>query len=260
MKGIWEYIIIFCIIIVVVILLWQTAPFKYQFSDILTPTSNPLPRWEPLEPTPFTPPIFIKTPKEITKGDKTGKKVIFTFDGGAGTQSVKAILDTLAKHDLKSSFFLTGQWAIKNSSLVEEIANDGHEIFNHTYTHSHLTQITSEEIIQELQKTEDVILKLTGKTTKPYFRPPYGDRDTRVLQVAATKGYQSIFWTVDALDWKEGIGAQEVLQRIFAGLKPGTIYLMHIGDTITGQILDEVLSAIKEQGFAIVPLTQGIES
>ena len=78
--------------------------------------------------------------------------------------------------------------------------------------------------------------------------------------VALRAGFQSVYWTTDALDWKEsqGITASDVKSRIFSNLAPGAIYLMHLGDTLTGAVLDEVLTEIEARGYSIVSLTEGI--
>lgn len=219
----------------------------------VTGTIAPTPSLPPNEPS--------KTPLEISKINTNRKQVVFTFDAGSGTQSAQPILDTLRKHSVKGSFFITGKWAEQNPELVKKISQDGHEIFNHTYSHPHLPQISDQAIIDELQKTEAIVQSLTDRTTKPYFRPPYGDRTLHVRDIAAQQGYQSVFWTVDALDWKEteGYTAQQVKDRVLGNLAPGTIYLMHIGDTITGQILDSVLREVKSQGYTVHSLTEGLK-
>lgn len=197
---------------------------------------------------------------EIVRGVSDKKQVIFTFDGGSGAESGEAILSTLKKHGVIGTFFLTGKFAEENTELVKEIAREGHEIFNHTYFHPDLTTMSEEGIKNELTRADEAIQNLTGKSTKPYFRPPYGARNERVRAVAAEAGYTSAYWTVDVLDWKEneGFTAEEAKKRILSNLAPGTIYLMHIGDTITGKILDEVFTEIESRGYAIVSLTQGI--
>lgn len=211
---------------------------------------------EPQLPT-FEPGII---PPEIAWGDKTKRQVIFTFDGGSGTQSGQAILDTLKGHGLQSTFFLTGQWISKNPDLTVQMVQEGHEVFNHTYMHPHLPQLSEGQIIEEFQKTEDILLQTAGVSTKPYFRPPYGERDSRVLEIASKEGYQSVFWTIDVQDWREseGFTDEQAKERIFKNLKPGTIYLFHIGDTITGRILNEVIRRIKEEGYEVVSLRQGL--
>lgn len=206
-------------------------------------------------------PIFETTPPEIIRGNQTQKQIIFTFDAGSGVQSAQTILAVLEKYNLKATFFITGAFAEKNRQLVKEIVAAGHELGNHTFTHPRLTQISDEQITAELEKTDSLIEEITGRTTRPYFRPPYGDRDQRVLDVAAQAGYRSVYWTVDALDWKENQGetAAQVKARILSNLKPGTIFLMHLGDNLTGQILDEVLGEIQKQGYAVKSLSEGIE-
>jgi peptidoglycan/xylan/chitin deacetylase (PgdA/CDA1 family) len=214
------------------------------------------PEQEPAdEETPF--PV---TPAEIVWGNRNEKQVIFTFDAGSGTNSLQSILETLAKHNVKGTFFLTGKWAEQNPEAVKQISDANHEIFNHTYDHPHLIQLSASEIQNELQRTNEIIKNLTGVSTKPYFRPPFGERNSAVLDAAAQAGYQSVYWTIDVLDWKEdsGFTAEQAKERIFGNLSAGTIYLMHVGDNITGEILDEVFTQIENQGYKIVSLMQGV--
>lgn len=198
--------------------------------------------------------------EEITHGDKNKKQVIFTFDGGDSATSGTKILDILEKHHVKGTFFLTGKFIEKNSVLVRRMNGAGHEIYNHTYSHPYLTSITDDEIGGELWKMEKVLETTVNESSKPYFRPPYGDRDERVLKKAFSSGYQSVYWTIDALDWKESEGETDgtVRYRILSTLAPGNIYLMHIGDNITGNILDELFTTIESKGYKIVSLTQGL--
>lgn len=170
------------------------------------------------------------------------------------------ILDIMKAKNLHTTFFVTGKWASIHSDELRLIAQQGHEVFNHTYDHPYLTQVSDGQIQDELQSTDQLISTVTGKTTKPFFRPPYGDRNSHVLSVAKKAGYRSVYWTTDALDWKEstGISDQEVKDRIISNLKPGAIILMHIGDSITGRVLEEVITTIQQKGYTIVPLSQGL--
>lgn len=218
-----------------------------------SPTQTPV-------PTPFPTFATIEAQPEIVWGNRNKKQVIFTFDAGAGTQSVTKILEVLKKYNIKATFFLTGKWAEENPEFVKLISQSRHEIFNHTYSHPHLTQVSDGTIIDEFRKTDELIQSLTGKSTKPYFRPPFGERNSYVLDLAATQGYRSVYWTVDALDWKESEGytQDQVKERIFSNLNPGTMFLMHVGDNITGNILEEVILRLRSQGYTIVSLTEGI--
>ncbi|MDD5589722.1 MAG: polysaccharide deacetylase family protein [Candidatus Portnoybacteria bacterium] len=203
-------------------------------------------------------PLF-KIEGEISRGNPNKKQIIFTFDGGSGINSGEKILEITAKHDVKATFFATGKFAEKYPNFIKQAAADGHEIFNHTYSHPYLTQISDEQIKEEFTKVDDVIKSLTNKDTRPFFRPPYGDRNAHVLEVAQNEGYQSVFWTLDALDWMPEKTTEQTKDRILSNLKNGSIILMHIGDNITGQILDEVFTEIEEQGYKIVNLSEGLK-
>lgn len=202
-------------------------------------------------------PLVIKG--EISRGNPNKKQIIFTFDGGAGNNSADKILETAQKHNLKLTFFVTGKFAEKYPDLIKKITANGHEVFNHTYSHPHLTQLSDEQIKEELERADRVINNLTGTTTKPFFRPPYGERNQHVLQVASELGYQSVFWTIDAWDWMPDKTAEQVKQRIYSNLKNGTIFLMHVGDDVSGNILDDVFTKIESEGYEIVGLTEGIK-
>jgi peptidoglycan/xylan/chitin deacetylase (PgdA/CDA1 family) len=197
--------------------------------------------------------------QEISHGNIHKNQVTFTFDGGSIDVSGYKILEVLEKHKVRGTFFLTGKFVEANPALVQKMVAGGHEIFNHTYSHLDLTTVSATEIINQFEKMENVLLNTAHVSPKPYFRPPYGSRNPFVLNTAATAGYQSVYWTTDALDWKEGISPNEVKSRILSGLTPGAIYLMHIGDSITGDILDEMITTIEARGYKAVSLTEALQ-
>jgi peptidoglycan/xylan/chitin deacetylase (PgdA/CDA1 family) len=206
------------------------------------------------------PAINATSDKEIVHGDTTKKQVIFTFDGGDSSLSSHRILKALAKHHVKGTFFLTGKFVQANPDLVRQMATSGNEIFSHTYSHPHLTTLSDAEIAGELMNMEHVLIAIADVSPRPYFRAPYGDRDARVIADVFKSGYESVYWTVDARDWMEPQGETNasVEDRILSNLAPGNIYLMHLGDNITGSILDDVFTKIENQGYKIVSLTQGL--
>ncbi len=228
----------------------QIAPITSPVISVTNPVINSAPG-AILRPT---------SKKEIVRGDTSKKQLIFTFDGGDGDQSTDGILAALAKHHVKGTFFLTGKFIETHTASVRKIVAGGHEIFNHTYSHQYLTSISDAKIATELQKMAQTLASTTGLSPKPYFRAPYGARDARVLADVSAQGYQSVYWTVDALDWKEpkGYTNADARTRILAHVAPGNIYLMHLGDTITGAILDDVFTILEARGYKMVSLTQGL--
>lgn len=246
------------------------------FTPTPTITNTPTPTFSPtLTPTllPTIKPTSIVTSAkpEISRGNTSKKQIIFTFDAGSGNQSAQKVLNIAAKYNLTLSFFLTGKWAEQNPSLTKAMSLAGHEIYNHTYSHPRLPDISNDKIIEELNKTNTIIKNITGKSTTPFFRLPYGyhggtEDSKRVLGLAASLGYQSVLWSLDALDWwststpynGQTVNDDFVKNRIFSNEKNGAIILMHIGDDITGNILDDVFAKLIADGYSIVPLSKGL--
>ncbi|KAL1923944.1 uncharacterized protein VTP21DRAFT_6979 [Calcarisporiella thermophila] len=123
-----------------------------------------------------------------------------TFDDGP-TEFTPALLDFLKQNNLKVTFFLMGSQVRKLPEFVKRAFADGHELAGHTWSHTPLTTLTNEQIIAELKWTEEVIFQTVGKRIK-YFRPPQGDMDDRVRDIAAQLGYKIFQWDVDTNDWK----------------------------------------------------------
>jgi len=257
------FIFIFVCAGVVAFFWWQSR----EGVIVLTPSPSISPSESPQPEASISPEISSVLPAEIpywqkgeiSRGNPNKKQIIFTFDAGAADNSALKILDVLKKHGVKSTFFLTGKFADKYPEITRMISQGGHEVFNHSYSHPDFTKISDEEMKSELEKAEMAISLKTGKTTKPYFRSPYGARNNNVSAIAKENGYQLVFWTLDALDWKEGKTPEDVKQKIYSGLKNGSIVLMHMGDDITGNVLDEVFTKIENDGYRIVSLTEGLK-
>lgn len=216
--------------------------------------SNPKP---PSNPIPDPPPTQVLP--EITRGNTAKQQVIFTFDCGSTIQSAEAILHTLEQYNVTTTFFVTGECAATYPELIKKMAQEGHEIFNHTYSHPDLTTLSDTQIRDEFHRTEEIMHSLIGATTKPYFRPPFGARNSHILTVAAQEGYRSVYWTTDSLDWKEDLSPEEIKDRVLQNVTPGAIYLMHVGSHATGDILEELFVEITARGYDIVPLTEGLQ-
>ena len=193
---------------------------------------------------------------EFSRGDPNSPKIALTFDAGWENKPGTKILDVLAKHHLHSTFFLTGKWVEKNPDLTRRIAAEGHEIGNHTWSHRRLTKLSTGEITEEADKTEQLIVKITGKSTKPLLRVPYGSRDKRVLAVLAKLGYRSIYWDEDCWDSvKPNVTSAEIEERVLAKTRNGSVVLMHIGSEATANGLDSILEKLQAAGFQ--PMTVG---
>lgn len=142
----------------------------------------------------------VYTPVLVIKGVVDAPKVALTLDAGASSAPTPAILDTLRERNIRITFFLTGQWIRNNPELARRMVAEGHELANHSTNHPDFRTLSDEQIIAELADMEQALFEATGAAARPYFRPPFGAYDQRVLHVLIGQGYMPIYWTLDSLD------------------------------------------------------------
>ena len=226
-------------------------------TPIPTPFPTPIPTPTPTPPlstscTP-APGVTAVSAVEIARGNVARKQVALTFDAG-GEDGVRAasILDTLRSKGVRATFFVEGNWASQSDTyrgLVRRMANEGQEIGNHTLTHPYSTTLANAAFCAELNQADRVISGIDGRTTRPLWRPPYGDRDARIRTLAAGLGYRTIYWTVDPRDWDAAVTEQMIYDRVMAGVQPGAIILLHVGGANTWRVLPRLIDGIRAAGY-----------
>lgn len=182
------------------------------------------------------------------------KVLAISFDAAYGDQYTREILDILDRFNVKTTFFLVGFWIDKYPDAAEEIYRRGHELGNHSTTHPQMSKLTEEEIRKELKITGDKIKKITGKDPV-LFRPPFGDYNNRLIEVAREMGYYTIQWDVDSLDWKE-LGVEPVVNRVLSRVDKGSIVLFHNNAKYVTQFLPVILERLQKEGYKIVPVSK----
>ena len=130
----------------------------------------------------------------------------------------------------------------------------GRKFGSHSDTHPHVNNLSYEKNIEEIEKSNDKIEKLTGSRTKLY-RAPYGEYNNTVIKAATDKGYHTIQWSLDTLDYT-GLTGDEMWARLEKKLSTGDIFLSHNGTKHTADSLDMLLKNIKQKGFEIVPVSE----
>ena len=183
-------------------------------------------------------------------------KVSVSFDAAWGADDTDELLRILEENDVKSTFFLCGYWVEIYPEEVKKIAEAGHDLGNHSATHPHMSQLTAEQITEELQKCHQNVKELTG-IEMDLFRPPFGEYDNEVIDTATENGYYSIQWDIDSLDWREH-GVQAEIDQVLnhKHLDNGSIILFHNDAKYTPQALDTILKGIKEKDFEVVPISE----
>ena len=204
-------------------------------------------------------------------GDPNELQVALTFDAGADRGYAAEILDLLADYGIKASFGMTGRWAEENPDLVQRIVDEGHMLFNHTYSHNSLIgagsgtdPMTYEVLLDELTRTEQIVRDLTGYEMKPYFRAPYGEWDEERLAYLYDAGYYlNLYWTCDTQGWN-GWTADRINAYCTVNLKPHEIILLHVGAGGAGAegdlaSLPGMIASFREQGYEFVTVEEMLQ-
>ena len=176
-----------------------------------------------------------------------------TFDDGpnfAGDNTMNKMLDILEKHGVTASFFLiANKISAENTAVIERAMKMGCDIENHTWSHPDMTKLSREGIIEEYEKCDEAIVKITGK--KPVlFRPPFicvNDLMHEVIHVPFICGH-------GCEDWVKERTADERYKLMMANVQDGIMYLLHVddGNEATLELVDRAIPALKELGFEFV--------
>lgn len=190
---------------------------------------------------------------------KTDKKQIaLTFDISWGEKRPELILDALEDNGLKgnATFFLSSPWSEEHTDIVQRIVDDGYEIGNHGYKYVNYSELSNEEIKNQIQKSHAILTDLTGKEPK-LIRTPNGDFDSRVLEIADSLGYTVVMWDTDSKDWLTP-GVDEIVNTVVNNTHPGDIVLMHASDSAkqTAEALPLIISKLRKQGYEFVTVSQ----
>lgn len=182
--------------------------------------------------------------------DINDKSVSLTFDiNWTQKDNTQVILDVLNKYNIKATFFIMGGWVDyneENQNILKKIKEGGHEIGNHSYKHPSFTKIGGDRITEEIEKTNDVIKKITGDKPK-LVRFPSGDYNKQVNSWVRDLGYITIQWDVDSVDWKEK-DPKEEFNRVMKNTKNGSIILFHNAKNTPDNLI-KIISSLKNQGY-----------
>ncbi|WP_353893725.1 polysaccharide deacetylase family protein [Proteinivorax hydrogeniformans] len=199
---------------------------------------------KPKEPRP--------TKRPVSRINTSQKKVALTFDDGPNAQTLTQMLDILAEYDVSATFFVIGSTAKANEHLLQQIVDDGHQVANHSYTHSRFSQLNYEQSRQEIIKTQNII---GNYSTGRYFRPPYGAYTDTTLEVAYSEGFEVVMWSVDTRDWETN-DPDRILNTVKSNTQPGGIILFHEGHQVTLKALPDVLQWLISEGYQFVTIEQ----
>ncbi len=196
-------------------------------------------------------------------GDTTKPILYLTFDAGYENGCTAKILDTLKKHEVKAAFFLVGNYIEKNADLVRRMVEEGHIVGNHTMHHYDMSKLSDKAAFsKELQDLETLYQDTTGQAMPKFYRPPQGIYSEENLKMAQELGYKTVFWSLAYVDWNND--SQPTAEQAFSKLLPrthnGAVVLLHSTSKTNAEILDELLTKWKDQGYTFATVEELFQS
>ena len=177
-----------------------------------------------------------------------------TFASPWGNEDTQTLIDILAQYDVKTTFFVVGDWAEKYPESVKALHDAGHEVMSHSNHHDHYNSLSTQQIIDDVTASNQRISASTG-VTPTLIRCPYGEYDDHVIAAIRSMGMEPIQWDVDSLDWKD-YDAETICKRVTSKVQPGSIVLFHNAALHTPEALPTILSCLINDGYTVVPISQ----
>lgn len=179
-------------------------------------------------------------------------RIVLTFDQGYENGFTDEILDVLKEKQVSAIFFLTGDYAQRESELVKRMLAEGHCLGNHGMKHAAAPTLSEEALQHELMDLHQYVQEHYDYTMQ-YFRPPCGEYDEQVLQTVQALGYQTVFWSVAYVDWNPDAQPEPTaaLQTLTDAAHGGAIYLLHSVSETNAAILGELIDALRDKGYTL---------
>lgn len=174
--------------------------------------------------------------------ERNDNKVSITFNCAWGNEDIDSILKSLDDYNCKATFFIVGEWAEKYPDSVKKIQAAGHEIGTHSYNHRDYTKITSKELMEDIQKCDDIIASITGEVPK-LVRTPSGAYNNSVVKAVESLDKICVQWSRDSIDYNDA-SVDDIYKRSIEKMSNGDILLLHTGTKNTAAALPRILDSI----------------
>lgn len=184
-----------------------------------------------------------------------------TFDDGPNDPHTLELLDLLSKHDVRATFFLIGRYVKQRPDIARKIAQRGHVIGNHTFTHARLMYLPTGRVRQEILQCGEAISNAVGEHSN-LFRPPWGGRRPGTFSLVRQLGMEPIMWNVSGHDW-DAPSVERIERNVMDNVRGGDVILLHDGGhaafgtdrSKTVAAVDRLITRFKSEGreFATIP-------
>lgn len=198
----------------------------------------------------------------FTRLGRDTKQLALTYDDGPNDPHTLRLLEVLARHDVRATFFLIGRYVRQRADIVREIAEAGHAIGNHTFTHPLLTLKSGSDIRNQLMDCRSALQDAIGEHSN-LFRPPFGGRRPAVLRIARELGLEPVMWNVTGYDWSAP-PAEVIERKVSRRIRGGDVILLHDGGhkqmgadrSQTVLATDHLITRYKLEGYQFVTIEQ----
>ncbi len=199
----------------------------------------------------------MRAPLGIEDRTASGLGYALTFDDGPHAQGTPAVLEILARANVRATFFLVGEQVRRNPTLAREIAGAGHGIGLHCYRHRNLLRLTPGQVRDDLDRAQELIGDHAG-IAPALYRPPYGILNAAALSLARARGWRTMLWSHWGRDWEARATPQSICSRVTDGVDDGAVLLLHDADDYsaagswqrTVAALPHVLETLEERGLS----------
>lgn len=172
------------------------------------------------------------------------KEIALTFDDGPWGPTTPTVLDILIDRKIPATFMICGEHAQQYPEILKRASENSNFVFgNHTFSHPHLIDLSTEDIKQELLRTDEIVKKITGKSLS-FVRPPFGDCTGETLKVI---NRPVICWSLDTMSWDHN-SAEKCVEAIHKA-KDGDIVLMHDFQRADAIALPKILDYLEKEAF-----------
>jgi peptidoglycan/xylan/chitin deacetylase (PgdA/CDA1 family) len=191
----------------------------------------------------------------IQRGTGDGNIISFACNVDWGNEYIDSMLNMLDKYDVKITFFITGRWASEYPGIAQKISSRGHEIGNNGYYNKSYSNLSYDDALDDIKKTDELLRELTQYDVK-LFSPPSGAYNDNVIKAAINIGYPGIIIrSIDTMDWKQNATADEVYKNILNKINSGDIILIHPTKS-TLDALSNVIGDLLIQHYKILPISE----
>ncbi len=191
---------------------------------------------------------------EVWRVPMRAKEIALTFDDGPYPFYTSLLLHELERSHVVGTFFLVGRSSQEFPELVRDIVADGDEIGNHTFNHYKLTKLSLYQVQQQISSDGAFLAPFIGHPLH-LFRPPHGRFDHRVIALAHSMGYETVFWNDSPEDTKD-VAPSLIVSRVLAQATPGGIVLLHNGQYKTVEALPVIIDRLRARGYRFVTVSQ----